>query len=98
MIDSLSYIIKKPNGELELKQNHSYYGQIQLGLVMLNVSCCDFILYNSFDDKYQVLSIDFNYDYCMSMLLSLKSIYFNKLLHKICKLSENSCTNVQYDK
>lgn len=94
MLDSLSYIVKKPNLELYLKQNHSYYGQIQLGLVLLNVSCCDLILYNSFDDNFQVISVDFNYDYCKRMLLSLKSVYFDKLLHEICKLSDSITANV----
>jgi len=89
MLDNLSYITKKPSGELDLKQNHTYYAQIQLGLVMLNVTYCDFIIYCSFDNIYQVISIDFNYDYCKHMLLSLKSVYFHKLLHEICKLSDN---------
>lgn len=88
MLNNLSYITKKPNGELDLKQNHAYYAQIQLGLVMLNVTHCDFIIYSSFDNIYHIIPIDFNYDYCKRMLLSLKCVYFDKLLHEICKLSD----------
>lgn len=79
---------------VNLKQNHSYYRQIQLGIIMLNVSCYGFILYNSFDHNYQVITIDFNYDYYKYMLLSLKSNYFDRLSHDICILSESNCTNV----
>lgn len=88
MLNNLFYITKKLNDELDLKQNHAYYVQIQLGLVMLNVTHCDFIIYSSFDNIYHVIPIDFNYDYCKCMLLSLKCVYFDKLLHEICKLSD----------
>lgn len=57
---------------------------------MLNVSYCDLILYNSFDDNFQIISTGLNYDYCKCMLFNLKSVYFDKLLHKICKLSDCS--------
>lgn len=59
---------------------------------MLNVSCSDFILYNNSDHNYKVISIKFSYEYCKNMILSLKSVYFDKLLHDICKLSDNTNT------
>lgn len=52
LINDLKYIIKNQDGSYSLKPNHSFYAQIQLGLVLLDVSVCDFIIYSSCDNNY----------------------------------------------
>jgi hypothetical protein len=38
LLDNLNYIIKFDDGTYQFKKKHAYYGQVQLGMVMLNVS------------------------------------------------------------
>lgn len=53
-------------------------------MVMLNVTSCDFLIYSSFDDDYHVIPVDLDIHFCKNLLLDLKLIYFEKLIHKIC--------------
>lgn len=55
---------------------------------MLNLKTCDFIIYNSFEHKYIVLKVDFDYEYCKKILHTLKIIYFEKLIHEICNIDQ----------
>lgn len=56
---------------------------------MVNVPCCDFIVYSSFEDKYHITSVNVDLKYCTKLLCNLKSIYFEKLIHEICSLTIN---------
>lgn len=84
LMDNLNYITKFDDGTYHLKKKHAYYGQVQLGMVMLNVSKCDFVIYSSFSESYINLEILFDTDFTKKMLISLKNAYFTKMLHNIC--------------
>lgn len=88
LIEELPFILKDSNGLLSLKSRHAYYAQIQLGLVLLNCPSCDFIIYDSFDNNILVINISLDYDYAKNLIFNLKIIYFEKLLHEICKIKE----------
>lgn len=60
-----------------------YYGQVQLGMV-INVNACDFIIYSSFEDKIVTINVPIDIDFCKSLLLNLKIIYYEKMIHEIC--------------
>lgn len=84
LINDLKYIIKNQDGSYSVKPNHSYYAQIQLGIVILNVTVCDFIIYSSYEKNYFLIQVSFDEMYCKTMLNSLKIVYFERLLHEIC--------------
>lgn len=84
LINDLKYIIKNQDGSYSLKPNHSYYAQIQLGLVILNVTVCDFIIYSSYEKNYFLIQVSFDEMFCKTMLNNLKIVYFERLLHEIC--------------
>jgi len=84
LINDLNYIIKNQDGSYSLKHNHSYYAQIQLGIVLLNVTVCDFIIYSSYGNNYFLIQVSFDEMYCKEMLNNLKIVYFERLLHEIC--------------
>lgn len=88
LIQQLKYIKHNLDGSLSLKKNNAYYAQVQLGLVLLNLHSCDFVVYDSFEHKYIVINILFDYEYCKKMLEILKIVYYEKLLHQICELSK----------
>lgn len=47
LIPRLNCIIQNSDDSLSLKKNHSYYPQAQMGMVLLNVQMCDFIIYSN---------------------------------------------------
>jgi len=69
---------------LSLKKNHSYYAQVQMGIVLLNVMECDFIVYCSYENENAVLKVKYDEDYCKNLFFSLKVIYFERLIHEVC--------------
>lgn len=89
LVNNLIFIVKNNNGLLSLKQNHSYYAQVQMGMVMLNVNTCDFIVYSSYEDTYVVINVMYDEIYCKNMFFKLKIIYFERLLHNICIITKN---------
>ncbi|CAI6376997.1 unnamed protein product [Macrosiphum euphorbiae] len=83
LLNSLKYIVKHPNGSLSLKKPHCYYAQVQMGIVLLNVKECDFIVHSSYENKNAVLKVIYDEDYCKNLFGSLKVIYFERLIHEV---------------
>lgn len=40
-----------------LKQKHAYYGQVQLGMFLLNLDTTDFCLYSSYNDSIFIIHV-----------------------------------------
>ena len=53
---------------------------------MLNLKETDFIVYGSIDNSFLLLTVPFNKDYTNIMLISLKNVYYNTMLHHIRKM------------
>lgn len=94
-------------GEMSLKKKHCYYGQVQLGMAVLNIEKCLFIIYADYDKSFITLTVNFNKIFTLKMLTTLKKVYFNIMVHKICVKSadidinnknidtNNNCTGSQ---
>lgn len=91
IISDINYIQKNPkNNNFSLKKNHKYYGQVQLGMVILNVEKTDFILFSSYDKSMKIISVDYDKKFVEDLFLSSKSIFFNQMLHYACETEENN--------
>ncbi|XP_064471985.1 uncharacterized protein LOC135386149 [Ornithodoros turicata] len=77
------------DGSYKLKERHTYYAQVQLGMAVLNVASCDFVVYSSFDNTICVVKVPFNRDFCLRMLLHLKAIYFKHIVPILCDTEAN---------
>lgn len=53
-------------------------------MALLNLSKTDFILFASFDKSIKVITIDYDANFVKDLLSTLKSIFFNKMLHYLC--------------
>ena len=84
LVQLLTWIEKK-DGQLTLREKHLYYAQIQISMAILNLQSTDLIIYSSFDKTIKIIPISFNYKYTSHLLFSLKTLYFNKMLHNICE-------------
>lgn len=86
IINSLKYI--EINGEnIELKKNHTYYMQIQLGMFVTNSKKCDFIIYSSFQGP-NCFVMHISYDELLvkeTYLPRLQYVYFSFVLKFLTK-------------
>ncbi|KAJ8957217.1 hypothetical protein NQ318_007779, partial [Aromia moschata] len=64
--------IEKENGQFKLKKRHKYYGQIQMGMALLNLSRAYVALYASFDNSMLIIEVDFDYGFALRMLSKVK--------------------------
>lgn len=72
------------DGVFTLKKKHQYYGQVQLGMAVLNLKQCDLVLYAPFDDTSFTICIEYDEEYTINMLKTIQCNYFTKMIHIIC--------------
>lgn len=84
---------KKEN--IVLKRKHQYYGQVQLGMAVLNLKFTYFVICSSFDKECYTLKIERNDDFIFLMLNKLKKVYYGKMLHKVYLLKKECDKNSQ---
>ena len=84
---------------ITLKKRHEYYGQVQLGMAVLNVKKASFVIYSSFDKRAFILTVDFDCVFVEKMLTALKKAYYQRMLHFICAIKQdvenNNQSNIQ---
>jgi hypothetical protein len=85
MVHNLTYLKVDEHGCISLKKKHPYYGQVQLGLYITNLSKCFFIVYNRIDDAYVVLTILPDLEFQRKLVTALKDVYFNNYLPYLVK-------------
>jgi len=47
LINDLKYVIKNSDCSFYLYKKDAYYAQVKLGIIMLSLENCDFVIYNS---------------------------------------------------
>lgn len=83
LLKTCKYLEKK-NGTYCLKNRHAYYGQIQLGMHLFNLSLTDFCIYSSFNNSMYVINVKKDNNFIFEMLNILKKVYFDYMLHVNC--------------
>ncbi|XP_050316180.1 uncharacterized protein LOC126750576 [Anthonomus grandis grandis] len=83
-LQSYNFILKA-NGKYMLKAKHKYYGQVQLGMTILNLQKCSLCLYASYDDNCVIMEVEYDYTFSRTMLEKSKNNYFCKMLHSVCE-------------
>ena len=71
----------------KLKKNHSYNGQVQLGMVMYSLPQCEFTLYSKKNEDVYINTVMFDEKFCLKMLQTLTEIYFKNVLPYLCSNS-----------
>ena len=54
-------------------------------MALLNLTKTDFILFASYDKSIKIVTVDFDKEFVKDLLFSLKSSFFNNMLHYLCK-------------
>ncbi|XP_044754717.1 uncharacterized protein LOC123313774 [Coccinella septempunctata] len=86
VVQCCRYILEE-NGVHVLKKRHKYFAQVQLGMAILNLKICHFIVFFSSDNTYLDIRVPFDEEYAHSLLFSLKQKYLDNMLHYICSTS-----------
>ncbi|KAK4886856.1 hypothetical protein RN001_003127 [Aquatica leii] len=88
VLKKIDYVQFKENTYC-LKERHKYYAQVQLGMAMLNVQNCKFIIFCSFDSSMAIIDVPFNYEYIKSITFIVKEKYYKNMLHDICEIEKH---------
>ncbi|XP_072400302.1 uncharacterized protein [Diabrotica undecimpunctata] len=83
-IKNSRYIVQI-DGKYTIKKNHKYYGQIQMGMAVLNLLKTAFVVFASFDNSVLIMEIDFDFEFCFNMLSKIKHNYLKNMVHHLCK-------------
>lgn len=75
LIAQLKYIEVK-NEKLFLKKNHTFYAQIQIGLLLSNMNMGLLVIYAEINDSIIVINVEFDTNYCKKLSQCLTNIYF----------------------
>ncbi|KAM7302213.1 uncharacterized protein ISCGN_017730 [Ixodes scapularis] len=70
------------------KQRHTYYAQMQLGMVLLDVRKCDMVIYADKDESIEVISVDFDEAFTLPLLTKVKDLYFTHVLPILCSTAD----------
>lgn len=68
----------------KLKKRHAYYGQVQLGMAILNIKETDLALYSSQSDTLLKINVPFDEDFAKRLLITVTK-YFKNMLHVFCE-------------
>lgn len=66
---------------LQLKEKHQYFGQIQLGLFLLGLTVGKLIVYSEFLHSFLEINVPYNHKFCNNFIPTLTNLYFTKYLH-----------------
>ncbi|KAJ8684819.1 hypothetical protein QAD02_020612 [Eretmocerus hayati] len=92
---SLSYIKQPTPGSFFLKNKHTYYCQVQLGMFVANLRMCHFIVYSSFEDKCQFFEVPYDPAAIDEYLRSLLHVYFRHMLKALA--ATDSVSDIDLD-
>lgn len=84
ILKACKYIKIKQN-VAKLKYKHQYYAQVQLGMAVLNLDYCDFVIFASQNKSLKIINEPFDYTFTCNMLQKIKEKFFNNMLHVICE-------------
>lgn len=77
-------LLTQETENIYLKKRHAYYGQVQLGMAVINVKVADFVIYSAAKDETFIIKVQRDEIFLEKMLKTLKKLYFEKILHFTC--------------
>lgn len=82
--DFLDSRIQESTNMVVLKKKHAYYAQVQLGMYILNLEECDFVIYSGQAHSLLNVTVKFDIVYVRELVQKLQYNFFNYMLHEIC--------------
>jgi putative phage-type endonuclease len=83
-LEHCKFLEQSDSDNLSLKKKHVYYGQVQLGMFLMNCSSADLVIYSKFTDSHVTINIKYDYYFVLQLVETLNKVYFTVLLPIIC--------------
>lgn len=83
LLPSQPYLKLSVENKYTLNEKHKYYGQVQLSLAVTNLQMCDFVIYSSFANDFQVIKVQRNDEFIDHFIMVLTEIYFKRIAKEI---------------
>lgn len=81
----LAFVVR--DGEnYALRHAHKYYSQVQLGMLLLNMKVCHFIIYSKVESL--VVPVQRDTEHIQELVERLQYVYFKKVLPKLVHISK----------
>lgn len=84
VLPTLGRYLNCENGNYSLKRRNEYYSQVTLGMTVLNLKVCDFIVFTKADKGMWIEEIHLDESYAANLVSTVKTSFFNNMLHEIC--------------
>ncbi|KAG0419896.1 hypothetical protein HPB47_003809 [Ixodes persulcatus] len=84
LLATCDFLRRDDAGIYMLKERHTHYAQVQLGMALLDVRTCDLVVYADFDKSIEVLSVGLDEAFLWSLLTKVKNVYFERILPVLC--------------
>jgi len=78
------FLFLNENNEWEMRRNHEYYGQIQLGLFNFNLKKAKLLLYVHKNKTVEAVDVHINVPFLHDYVLTLTKVYFQFFLPFLC--------------
>lgn len=79
LLKTLPYV-QFQDGKPVLKRRHEYYGQVQLGLCLLDIELCHFVVYESFNGTCAIIDVIRDDEFIKDLVPTLSNCYFQRVL------------------
>lgn len=79
----LKFLAKDEQENYILKERHTYYGQIQLGMALTGIDIADLACYSKIDSGVLLVRVERNEVFIENLLSRLKWVYFLFILPKL---------------
>lgn len=79
LVKTLKYVTIE-NNVPKLKSRHQYYGQVQLGMSLLQLERCHFVIYESTHDSCAIIEVPRDDVFILDLLETLSMCYFQHIL------------------
>lgn len=93
---SVAYL-KLCEGRYKLRQKHSHNAQIQLSMHLLGAFRGQLVVHNYKSKEILVVEVDYDKDFCLALIGTLKSVYFNFALPYIFENFTTEADKVMYN-
>lgn len=84
-IHTCSFLEIRSDTGITLKKKHQYYAQVQLGMALLNLKWCDFIIYSSKSKTFLNIVVPFDEEFARDLIERTSEKYFKYMIHFICE-------------
>lgn len=80
LVKKCPFLVQNGGDSFKLKEKHQYYGQVQLGMQLLQVNMCHLVVYASLDNSVTIIEVEKNEEFLSTFIPALSHVYYEQIL------------------